>query len=261
MTVAELEAQLATLSADRQELFARLAELEAERTTQTMELFVMAAHELRTPLQSLIMGTDLVVDRIEGSADEVPRQWLLTHLHTQQRTLSRLQELMESWMTAPMVRANTLPATRQRFDLAELVREVVKRHTNDLAWAQCPLELSLESVTGSWNRMRVDTALTNLITNAMKYGAGRPIAVSVAASNDAAALMVRDQGIGIAPADQGRIFERFERASANARVPGFGIGLWMARALVRGMGGTVTVDSVPGAGATFTIHLPRAADE
>jgi signal transduction histidine kinase len=258
-TSADLQRELERLTEERHELFARLVELESERTAQTMELLTMAAHELRTPLQSLVMGTDLMLTRMRGTTDELAREWLISHLETQARTLERMQELMQSWLCAPQLRAGTLPSVSEHIDLSELVRQTVARHNSDLAWAGCPVELSLQPVIGTWDRMRVDSVVTNLLSNAIKYGAGKPVAVSVRSADDTATIVVRDKGIGIAPADQERIFDRFERAAAPSRVPGFGIGLWMARALLRAIGGNITVESSVGQGSAFTVCLPRAS--
>src|SRR2546430_15897827 len=87
-TPAAMKRELTRLSEERHELFSRLVELESERTQQTMELFTMAAHELRTPLQSLMMATDMMLTRVRGTADELSRQWLMEHLEMQERTLT-----------------------------------------------------------------------------------------------------------------------------------------------------------------------------
>jgi signal transduction histidine kinase len=255
--VAALERELARLAEERKELFARLAELESERSDHAMELFIMAAHELRTPLQSLVLGNELMLARIRSGSTELGRDWLASHLETQQHVLQRLEELMESWLVAPQLRAGTLPSVVEALDLAVLVRDVVDRNSDELTWAGCTLDLALDSVAGLWDRRRVDAVVTNLISNAIKYGAGKPVHVSLAADADQATIVVRDHGMGIALADQARIFERFERAAGAARVPGFGVGLWMSRALLRSMGGSLTVESAPDQGSTFTLQLPR----
>lgn len=252
----DLEDEVARLTAERRELFARLAELESERTTQAMELFTMAAHELRTPLQSLLMTTDLMLSRMQSASGEVPREWLLAHLKIQEGALGRLQSLMDAWLAAPQLRAGTLPTVSEPLDLAELVRAQVTRYASDLAWAGCTVETVLQPTRGRWDRLRLESVLGNLLTNAMKYGAGKPIEVSVTRDAKAATIVVRDYGIGIAGADQERIFERFERVSSGPRVPGFGVGLWMARALLRAMNGTLTVESAPAKGAAFVVRLP-----
>jgi signal transduction histidine kinase len=257
----ELERELARLAEERHELFARLVELESERTQQTIELFTMAAHELRSPLQSLVMGTDLMVDRVRESADELSPRWLLGHLERQQMTLTQMGGLMESWLRSPSVRAGTMPSAVEQGDLADMVRLVVARYDSQLAWAGCRIELKLESVIGLWDRVRIESVVGNLLSNAIKYGAGKPVVVSVAGEREGAKIVVKDDGIGISAADQKRIFERFERASTPSRVPGFGIGLWMTRALLRAIGGAIDVESKPGSGSTFTIRLRQDSDD
>jgi signal transduction histidine kinase len=110
--------------------------------------------------------------------------------------------------------------------------------------------------TGWWDRLRIEQILRNLLSNAIRFGAGRPIAIAVSGSDTHVTVEIRDHGIGIAPALQTRIFERFERAVAQ-RSGGFGVGLWVVKSLCSAMGGTVTVESELGEGACFRIMLPR----
>ncbi len=114
-----------------------------------------------------------------------------------------------------------------------------------------------EAMPGLWDRSRVDQALTNLLSNALKYGAGRPIAVAVTDGDGSVKVSVRDQGIGIAPEDRERVFGRFERAVSSSHYGGLGLGLYIANEIVQAHGGAIEVESVPGFGATFTITLPR----
>ena len=111
---------------------------------------------------------------------------------------------------------------------------------------------------GYWDRSRVDQVLSNLVSNAIKYGDGKPIEVTVEVTPEAALLRVRDNGVGIAAQDQARIFERFERAASLRNYGGVGLGLWSVHKIVDALGGTVSVDSQPELGATFTVLLPRA---
>ncbi len=115
------------------------------------------------------------------------------------------------------------------------------------------------AVWGEWDAARLRQALSHLLSNAAKYGRGRPVEIQVGFDKNAARLSVRDQGIGIDPEQQGKIFERFERAVSPRHYGGFGLGLWVARRAVHALGGTIRVDSRRGDGSTFTIELPRHA--
>ncbi|MCU1276819.1 MAG: sensor signal transduction histidine kinase [bacterium] len=258
--VRALERELARVEAERAEMFERLRQLETENTDRAMELFTMAAHELHTPLQSLLVGTDSMLLRLEATADEVPREWLLERIAQQQRTLVGVAELMRTLLSVAQLRAGTLAVVRETVDLAKVARDVVARHTDELAWARCAIAVEEENAAiGCWDQTRLDVVLTSLLSNAIKFGAGHPISVVVDSDEASASIVVRDSGIGIGVADQARIFERFERGGAPAEIPGFGLGLWLARSLLRDLGGKIDVTSMPGAGAAFTVRLPRAA--
>jgi signal transduction histidine kinase len=111
-------------------------------------------------------------------------------------------------------------------------------------------------VEGRWDRLRVEQVLTNLVANALRYGGGKPVTVAVGADDRGAVITVADEGPGIAPADAERIFERFERGDAEQDEGGLGLGLYIAREIVRAHGGSIELVSAPGHGATFTVHLP-----
>jgi signal transduction histidine kinase len=124
------------------------------------------------------------------------------------------------------------------------------------------VELVLDpEARGYWDRTALEQIAGNLVSNAIKYGAGRPVEVSVQADPTTAALTVRDHGPGIAEADRERIFQRFERAVSSAERSGFGVGLWIARQLAVAHGGDIAVASVPGLGSVFTATLPRGIHE
>jgi signal transduction histidine kinase len=109
---------------------------------------------------------------------------------------------------------------------------------------------------GVWDRGRLDQVVTNLVGNALKYGAGAPITISITSgSSGQVRLTVADEGPGIALEDQERIFAQYERASTDEHA-GMGLGLWLVRRIVTAHGGTITVDSAPGKGASFKVILP-----
>ena len=115
------------------------------------------------------------------------------------------------------------------------------------------------AVRGHWDRGRLDQVIDNLIGNAAKYGAGKPIEVRLQGRAEDVLLEVRDHGIGIDPADHARVFERFERAVSRKQFGGFGLGLWISRKIIEAHGGSISVMSQAGAGCTFSVELPRSA--
>lgn len=99
--------------------------------------------------------------------------------------------------------------------------------------------------------------MVNLVSNALKYGGGKPVTVQLEAIDGGAKLTVADQGIGIDPQDRERIFARFERAASPRHYGGLGLGLYVTRSIIEAHGGSVQVFSTPGAGSTFVVEVPR----
>jgi signal transduction histidine kinase len=142
-------------------------------------------------------------------------------------------------------------------DLAGLARDLALRFAEELSRSGGELRLETpESVVGIWDRLRVEQILQNLLTNAIKYGRGLPIEVQVSADAQWARVVVKDQGIGIAPEDQARLFQRFERLASERHFSGFGLGLWIVRQILDAMGGRIHLQSELGRGSAFTVELP-----
>jgi len=130
------------------------------------------------------------------------------------------------------------------------MREPARLAGCELVLQPCP------PLRGAWDRVRVEQVVTNLISNAFKFGAGRPVEVSIGTDAGAARLSVRDHGVGIEPHYHRRIFRRFERAVSPSNFGGLGLGLWVAKEIVDAHAGTISVESTPGQGATFIVMLP-----
>lgn len=228
-----------------------------ERAVQLRDEFLnVASHELKTPVTALQLQTELLQrDRSLTGAGPC-RQDRLAAIHAQVRRLARL---VDELLDVTRITAGRLPLHLESVDLTELARNAGNNLQSALQAAGCRLSVhSAGPVIGMWDPMRLEQVVTNLLTNAMKYAPGAPIDVSIAADDDTAVLVVRDFGMGIDPADQAKIFGRFERAVRGVRGPtGLGLGLWIVREIVRALGGTVHVESAIGAGTSFVVKLPR----
>jgi signal transduction histidine kinase len=235
----------------------RVTEPESAQDQHLAALVGMIAHELRSPLQVLTVNVQLTAERL--AADElVPRAWLASRLEAQRRATLRLTRLVETFLQVAHGGAGPERSAPPPGDLRTIAGDSITDAAPDLEWAGCACELRAPAeVRGPWDRGRLEIVIGNLLSNAMKYGAGRPIVVEVEASGSAAILRVRDQGGGIAAEDQARIFQKFTRVTSSSTIPGVGLGLWIVDSLVAAMAGRIEVVSAPGQGATFTVTLPR----
>lgn len=248
--------------ATRQELLAaeRARLVEELRTAVTLrdEFLAIAAHELRTPLTSLLLQLQLGgrLLRAGGPGDPAPR------LENAIRQASRLGRLVDDLLNASRITAGRLTLTRESVDLVEIVRETIGRLDEDARKAGCTITLSAPaSAAGSWDRARLEQVVTNILSNALKFGAGKPVDVTVGVDEGAATLAVRDRGAGI-PADAlERIFRKFERGVSARAYGGLGLGLFISRAIAEAHRGTLRAESMPGEGATFILILPRSPGE
>jgi len=223
------------------------------------EFLSIASHELRTPIAALSLQVTGLQRALSADGPVAPgRDNPMQRVDRTVRQLGRLTRLVEDLLDVSRISAGRLQLRLETFDLAVLVHEVVGGLREQGAHAGCTLHVSAESVEGSWDRSRMEQVVTNLLTNAIKYGAKKPIYVTVEGTATTARIEVRDEGIGIAPEDRERIFERFERVATEDQRMSLGVGLFIAREVVQAHGGAIRVDSAPGQGSTFSVEVPRS---
>jgi signal transduction histidine kinase len=236
---------------------------QAQEAVRARDQFLsIASHELRTPLTPLKLQLQSLEKQISClERGEVALKGLGQRIAIIRRQSDRLEKLVGELLDVSRITARRLPFTLEDIDLVQVVREVEARleETGEVTRSNCTVVLHAPArAVGHWDRFRLDQVVTNLLENALKFGAGGSIELSVESDAVEATLTVTDHGIGIAAADRHRIFQRFERAVSEAHYGGLGLGLWIARQVVEGLGGSIELESAPGQGATFRVRLPLA---
>ncbi|QSQ27098.1 PAS domain-containing protein [Pyxidicoccus parkwayensis] len=219
------------------------------------EFLSVASHELKTPLTSLRLQHAL----IERAVAEGPGEKVHTRMAAAARQVDRLASLVDSLLDVSRLSLGKLAMEISEVDLSQVVRDAHERLEAVFAQAGCEVFLTLGAdVRGQWDGSRLEQVVVNLLSNAAKYGAGKPVAIEVEMDGGMACLRVRDEGIGISTEALSRLFGRFERGVSERHYGGLGLGLYISRQIVEAMGGTIDVRSELGQGALFTVRLPIA---
>jgi signal transduction histidine kinase len=229
---------------------------EAQHAVRLRDDFLsVAGHELRTPLAALQLLMESL-DRMAQKDDPRLKERLAERLGKAASQIARLDRLIAELLDVSRLSTARLALDRESIELGAVVAEVVDRFHEQAERAGSVLTVTLEpEVRGQWDRLRLDQVITNLVSNALKYGAGRPVEVTLRRASTGAILEVTDHGIGVRAGDQERIFGRFERAVARD-YGGLGLGLWIVRQIVEAHGGRVTLRSTPDKETKFTVEIP-----
>jgi signal transduction histidine kinase len=264
----ELRSQLAALEESRRRQQALVSELQTaqvdlKRALQTRDEFMsMVVHELRTPLSVLAMEVRVRQHQVAaGNGAFFEAANLSKMFERDQRQVRSLTRLIDDMLDVSQIQHGKLSIRRGRCDLREMLGRVVAEVQAQRSDVPITLEADGAELVGEWDEFRLEQVVMNLLTNALRYGGGKPVHVELARLPGAAEIRVRDEGVGIAPEDRARVFDQFVRVGDRLRTPGLGLGLYITRQLVQAHGGTISVESTPGAGSTFSVALPTATAE
>jgi PAS domain S-box-containing protein len=231
----------------------RLSLVQAQEAIRLRDEFLsIASHELRTPLTSLQLQLQSIRQRL--GATEVP---LAQRLERATRSTERLAGLIDALLDVSRISSGTLSLNLQVIDLSEVARDVTEGLLQEASTAGCSLRLDAPvPVPGTWDQLRIEQVLINLLSNAFRHAPGQPVDVRIRQEGGEARLTVEDRGPGIRPEDLERIFGRFERAAPARNYGGLGLGLYVSREIAQAHGGSIEAKNREGGGASFLLRLP-----
>ena len=252
VALAEQLAHRAALTVENGTLYRQAQEAIALRD----EFLSVASHELKTPLTPLNLKLQAL--RREAERDRaLSTARIIDDMVSAELQVRKLTGLINDLLDVSRITQGKLELAREEVDLTEVVRTVIADWAPYATRVGCSLELTAQpDALGQWDRRKLEQVVTNLLTNALKYGRGRPVRLSVSLENRQAVLRVHDEGIGIDRSNLERIFGRFERAVSGRHYGGLGLGLYLTRQWIQALGGSVEVQSKLGAGSIFVVRLP-----
>jgi signal transduction histidine kinase len=210
----------------------------------------IASHELKTPLTSLRLQMD--IGRQKLNTKTLDLGYCEKIINTFDVQLNRILKIVDEMLDVSRIESNRFELKRIETDLSELVKNVLELHFSQFD------QLTFESrgeIRGHWDSYRIEQVVINLISNAIRYGEGKPIHIVVNRHGDESLIEVRDLGKGIESHEQERIFDKFERGNASKNYGGLGLGLFISKQIVEAHGGRIDVQSEPGKGSQFRVRL------
>ena len=264
----ELRRQLVALEESRRRQQALVSELQTaqvdlKRALQMRDEFMsMVVHELRTPLSVLAMEVRVRQHQIAAANTTFFAPENLSRMFERdQRQVRSLTRLIDDMLDVSQIQHGKLSIRRGKCDLGAMLKRVVAEVQGQRTDVPITLQADCVDLVGDWDEFRLEQVVVNLLTNALRYGGGKPVRVELSQLPGAATIRVSDAGVGIAPDDRARVFEQFVRVGDRLRTPGLGLGLYITKQLVEAHGGTISVESTLGEGSTFTVALPSTPAE
>ncbi len=235
------------------------SKLKAEKEIKVREEFIsIASHELKTPLTTTLLRLQDALFNIRNvSLADFSVQKLLNMLEGAEQQTQRLSKMINDLLNVSIIRTGRLDLELEEADLTEVVKEVVKGFKERAKKEGFSIRAQLhEVIKTKIDKIRIAQVVTNLLTNAIKYGQNKPIWIKVYKDNSTAKIKVSDQGIGIPQKQQDKVFALFERAVSNSGYKGLGIGLYISNQIIKAHKGKIKLDSKEGKGSSFTVDLP-----
>lgn len=231
---------------------------ELEEAVSAREVFIaIAGHELRTPLTALKLQSQLRKRKIENNKNIIfTNNDLAIMFETDEKQLEKLNRLVDDMLDASRINSGELTIELENNDMCSIVNSVIEKNLTPLNAAGIQvIQNQCTPINGRWDKFRIEQVITNLLTNVIRYGDGKPLEITVSKKETNVKIVLKDQGIGISEEDIEKIFNKFERVPGTF-VKGLGLGLYIVNQIIIAHKGTINVSSTPGLGSTFTIELP-----
>lgn len=224
------------------------------------EFMAIASHELKTPLTSLKLQNQLYQKNLRRGGDfAFDKARLSTLLEKNARQIDRLTRLVEDMLDISRISTGKLSLKKEVGELKSVLEEVISRLREQFiaCGSGLPKIECMDQVTGEWDLMRIEQVIFNILTNAIRYGKGNPITVSLKNLPGHVHITVRDQGHGMAKSDLEKIFNRFERGLLAREISGLGLGLYISKQIVEAHGGEIWTESTMNVGSVFHVTIPK----
>lgn len=224
------------------------------------EFVAIASHELKTPLTSLKLQMQMFKRSFINDEPSPPSLSRLSKfLDRNLKEIERLNRLVDDMLDMSRIRTGKLSLQKEVCDLTQILQDILVRTKEQFESSDSgePVIEHFDHATGEWDALRINQVITNIISNAIRYGRGNPISISVKNYNETVRVSIKDQGLGIPESDQVKIFQRYERGLLKREVSGLGLGLFITQEIVIAHGGKIWLESEVNKGSTFHIELPR----
>lgn len=222
------------------------------------EFLSIASHELKTPLTSMLLQTQHALHNIKNvSLAHFSIENLLKMLETVENQTRRLSKMINDFLNISLINTGNLQLEYGEVNLNKLVQTVIDEFSPRIKEEQYVVTYDqVDKITGYWDKTRLEQVISNIISNAIKYGSGKPIEVTVRNHYSRAQVVVKDHGIGVPKDKQKKVFELFERGVPQDQYKGLGVGLFITNEIVKAHFGELHFTSRSNHGSVFTITLP-----
>jgi PAS domain S-box-containing protein len=233
---------------------------EAKKAIEVRDEFIsVASHELKTPLTALTLQIQLLARGVRAKTLVSSEEYFLKSLTFCEQQVFRLSRLLNLLLDLTQIQRGQIKLEKTPSDLVFLAKQAVKTFEEEAKRNSVSVNLITDgTVTGNWDSTRLFQVISNLLSNALKYGQKKPVTVTIKKDslNNMATLSIEDNGLGISDGMKDKVFERFHRGDLGVNASGLGLGLYISRQITEAHGGEISLESEPGKGSTFTITLP-----